>query len=555
MMHAPLIMPAMSISVGELLAVPQLGLRLICPGGTKAMDRKIIWVHPTEVTDVSYSEPGEVLLSCGINFPMEDLSDPAEIVTLKKVLKSLGLPRKFDDAHEAYRQMWECYLSQLSQIGVLAFGFSAKIKHPSIPQALVEAARKTGMVLFEVPYEIPFAQISKVVSCSLEGEKDNLLRRTYVAQRRLISALSSTRPIRSVVASTAEIIGGWCAFVDVPSDNEGEVIAISKRQCSKQAIDWALRLMRKRNTSQSPWSVKTLFGLEDGRDCCVCVVSGEDADQRPLGVLVSSIAQPDESDMLLRSITMVAAEVLAVTLPRITLNDGHMRRLRAAAIDELAYGESRLVLTLAGELWSGVPQLPLAVICVGGETSCLDHCYTMLSTEQKDEGMGRGLIFGECSGHLWIVVSQDHAASTTAWLGKIRGAEYGTCEARSWQSVDDAFRKAFLNMEMFANVGYHRSVADLSPHELVSPRLASSFSSELLQPITELGGEESETLLRTLRKLLSCTFNVGMTAKRLEVHRHTVENRIAKMERLLGLDFTQETSRVKLYLACSFMRG
>lgn len=43
-------------------------------------------------------------------------------------------------------------------------------------------------------------------------------------------------------------------------------------------------------------------------------------------------------------------------------------------------------------------------------------------------------------------------------------------------------------------------------------------------------------------------------AKALGVHRHTVENRLARVERVLGLDLGRESSRVRLWIACSFLR-
>jgi hypothetical protein len=550
----------MAITVGDLLAEPGLKLNLICSGGYGAMRRKIAWVHPTEVLDAAWSEPGEILLTCGMNFPLETLESADELLLLKKALKIFGLASRHVDMKEAYAEMWDCYISQLSQAGVLAYGFGLGIKHPSTPQALIDAAGKNGMVLFEIPLEIPFAAVSKTVSRSLENEKDSILRKTYVAQRRVIHALANPMPIRSVVADVASLVGGWAAFVDTSSHDEGEVIAISNKTFKKQAQEWALRLEHKREASHTPWQVKTLFGLENDRDYCVCTVqnpqSGREPDgEAPFGVIVASIPRPDESDMFLRSVTMSAADVLAVTLPRITVNDQHMRRLRSIAIAALAQGQSQFALSMAEELWASVPEPPLTLVCVDGERAAKDHYYSMLSTAEKNDTARKTSVFGEYGGRLWMIVTAANASILTDVLDSGRNLEYGIYGSLTWESLEEAFPEAIqdLHMRMVRKDG--RSVADMSAHELVMPGLAAAYAVELFRPLRQAPAVEYETLLQTLRELVSCSFNVGVTAKRLAVHRHTVENRIGKLERLLGLNLAQESDRVKVYIACAFTRN
>jgi sugar diacid utilization regulator len=95
----------------------------------------------------------------------------------------------------------------------------------------------------------------------------------------------------------------------------------------------------------------------------------------------------------------------------------------------------------------------------------------------------------------------------------------------------------------------------MSPHELVLPQLASAYAFELFRPLQELPADESELLMKTIREVVSCSFNVGMSARRLDVHRHTIENRIAKVEQLIGLDLSLESDRVKIYIALAFIRN
>ena len=61
--------------------------------------------------------------------------------------------------------------------------------------------------------------------------------------------------------------------------------------------------------------------------------------------------------------------------------------------------------------------------------------------------------------------------------------------------------------------------------------------------------------MTTMREMMSHAFSVGATSAALQIHRHTVENRMNKLERMLGLDFNDEADRVKLWIASSFIRG
>jgi hypothetical protein len=513
----------MAITVEELLSDPTLNLKLIHGVGRGALNHRIVWCHPTEVLDAAWSEPGEILITCGMNIPFEHDDSPEERLLLKKALKAFGLSPRHNDADKSYQDMWDCYISQLSQAGVLAFGFGLGIKHPSTPKALIEAAKKNDMVLFEIPLNTVFASVSKAVSQSLTDENDNLTRRTYTAQRNVIHALSSPMPIGSVISTVSSLINGCVAFVDTSSSAEGEIIAISHKDFESSAQEWASKMIRKRESSTEPWRIKTIFGMENGRDYCVCVVQNpQSLKQPPFGVIVASIPLLEESDMFFRSITMSASDVLAVTLPRITVNDGHMRQLRAIAMAGLAQGQSHLALLMAHELWATIPSPPLVLICLDGERPLLDHHYAMLSSAEKTAKVKGNFVFGEYGGRLWMVVAEGDRETFAQAFESEKNLKYGMESVSSWESLDESFPEAIQDMNMRKIRQDGRSVVDMSPHELVLPQLASAYAFELFRPLQELPADESELLMKTIREVVSCSFNVGMSARRLDVHRHTI---------------------------------
>jgi len=73
---------------------------------------------------------------------------------------------------------------------------------------------------------------------------------------------------------------------------------------------------------------------------------------------------------------------------------------------------------------------------------------------------------------------------------------------------------------------------------------------ELLAPLDRTGGE----LLTTLGHYLDSGASIAETAAILDVHRNTVANRLAQVQRLLGVDLTDPETRLALHLATRTLR-
>jgi hypothetical protein len=73
---------------------------------------------------------------------------------------------------------------------------------------------------------------------------------------------------------------------------------------------------------------------------------------------------------------------------------------------------------------------------------------------------------------------------------------------------------------------------------------------ELLAPLDRAGGE----LLSTLRHYLDAGASIAETAAILDVHRNTVANRLAQIQRLLGVDLADPETRLALHLAARTLR-
>lgn len=537
------------ITLRRLLDEPGLGLRLTCPGEQGALDRPISWVHPAEIADIAmWSEPGEVLLTTGTNFPTESMTADDDHALLVAARKAVGLPARFTDECEAYRQWCDCYISQLVQAGVLAVGFGVGVKHPVTPAALLDAAARAGLPMFDVPLEIPFLAVVKTVSQAIADRHDDTMRQSLLMQRQMLKAAADENSLHGVIMAAARLLGGWSAYVDA----DGTVNDISNRTFGKQAQDWAMRLASKAAQAHANPGLTTVFGTQNGHSHCACAVRGPYGGIF-IGIVVIAAPQDARTDVQLRSLTMIAADVLSVIVPRLQASAQRIGSLRTTVLAALADGHGETMLPMMGELWNTVPKTPLRLICVDGD-DIVKRLYERMDAGTDPMPDSGAAVFGVYDRRLWIIIDDDDTPSVLGSLCMRDDCDYGSATCPSWRSVGDGFALAVQDMHRRRLVSGGRTLVDLPVHELIRADLAAAYASELLGPLRRLPRPEADTLTSTIHELLATSFNVGAAAKALGVHRHTVENRLNKIERLLGLDLSREASRIRLWIACSYER-
>jgi DNA-binding PucR family transcriptional regulator len=531
----------MALTFRQLLVTPELHLKLVYDGDNHAMDSGIIWVHPTDVINAAdFAEPGEILLTCSTNFPLESMSNANDLSLLKRDLRKAGLPVSVADVEAAYNLLWMKYVADLSRAGVMAIGFGVKMKHPSIPQALLRAVKEHHIILFEVPEEINFSVIVKTVLRRQAEESESVQRMMYAAQRDLFRATDSPDVVQSVIQQSAKLVDGWAAFLD----SRSRIVAISNQAMRHQATQLALHM--RQQEEQRANNAKAIFGIARGRNrYYMCVVEHQ---QQRLGTIIVSSLGSSGNNTVSRAVGVAAADALSWSLPPRIEQYRRQSRIRDLAFEELAAGHTQMARTLMDELGEANLIFPAQLFCIEHAGTDDDFAFTLAG-----DVTGMGSMVGRYQDHLWILVSQPRRADVESMLDDLDSTVYGSCAMSAFSTAPEAFRQALRNLRL-RRIGSHESVVDLSPHELVSPDIAAVYADELFALVRKLPPGEQQLLMTTLRELLFTAFNVGAAAKRLEVHRHTVENRMSKLESLLGLDFNDESARVKVWIACSFIR-
>ncbi|MGH2636857.1 MAG: PucR family transcriptional regulator ligand-binding domain-containing protein, partial [Actinomycetota bacterium] len=173
----------MAVTVGDILNVPGLSLRLVA-GGASA-DRPVRWVHSSELEDPTpWLKGGEILLTTGAGIG----DTPA-------------------------RQ--RAYLRRLDDAGLAGLGFGVGFGHERVPRALMTAAERVGFPLFEVPYLVPFIAITEAVFTRLLSEQYEMLQRAVDAEHVLTRAVMEGGGIEGIAASLARVTDGWVLLLDL----------------------------------------------------------------------------------------------------------------------------------------------------------------------------------------------------------------------------------------------------------------------------------------------------------------------------------------------------
>ncbi|MCI1634649.1 PucR family transcriptional regulator [Bifidobacterium sp.] len=577
----------MSITVGELLKINGLHLRLLNHASLEALRHHIVWIHQSEILDSrTFSEPGEVLLTVGLNLPEWD-SD------------ARGDNLRQQQSH--FESVCEEYIIGMCEAGVLACGFGTGVKHRKVPDVLVDVAEKNDLPVFEVPLEIPFQAIEKEVFHSLAEDEYADLRTVYSAQRRLIAAAHSENPTHSVILKTAESIGGWAAFL-APT---GEVVDSSHIAPRGVARDLGLEFIERRNMQRdSSHRPRTMFFLRDGLDCSISEVLYNSVET--LGYVVAGIQQSEKSDMSLRSAVTVAAEILSVSAPVSRLESRRMSHTRSVVLRQAFNGDTSLARELSDDLWGGAPRSPIKVCCIRDagvehheETrsdilvareiyESLSSRVEMIRADATLVHSSNPVLFGFHDAMLWIVMDANSEQSVLQTLSSVlkgRRESIGISAEHSWSDLTKAADEALLSEKLggyasaivsgFSYAGKLTSVASqgdisvpvmgidrlasLNQLDLVAPEIADAFANAFFDPL--LGDEVKSTrqgtiLMSTLMSFVDCSFNIKHCSEKLGVHRHTIENRIIKIQQMLGVDFAraEDVSRV-WFAANAFKRS
>ncbi|WP_223694024.1 PucR family transcriptional regulator [Leifsonia poae] len=486
----------MPTTLAQLLARPELALRLLTPTTADALDRAIPWVHSSE------------------------LPDPTPFLSDGQVLLITGTPDEVDP-----------YVSRLVAHGIAGLGFGTEVVRDGTPDALVDACIRHGLPLFEVPYRTPFIAIARFVAD--RAAADAYARSTWALRASRAISLAALRPdaLGAVLAELARQLGHPVALVAT----SGAV----DRVFPDHALDGAARddlaaaaepLLRARRRAGStvvlsgrPFALQTLGAA--GRLRGVLAVGGvDDLDQAAQQVVTG----------------VVALGGLALEQSRAT--DAARARLRTAVWRALRGGDRELAADIAEPLFGPLPSGPVRIALLTG--SAVEAAVERLELTPAP-------FFARDGDTIAFLLPVDAPPSDTVPLADLaarfdlRGGVsapvllpelptgVGQASAARERATGDAPVRAFDDL---ASAGMLDLLQSGDARAVAAATVAPLFAAD-------------PTLPAALRVWLDHNGVYDVAARELGIHRHTLRARVTEAERLLTRDLSTFAARADLYAA------
>ncbi|TDD96831.1 PucR family transcriptional regulator [Actinomadura rubrisoli] len=488
----------MPFTVEDLLAVRELQLSLVAGAGGRR--QAIEAAHVSELLRPGeWLQGGELLMTTGLVLPV----DPASCRAFVQDVVDGGA-------------------------AALALGLGHGQPHRHPPATLVEAAEEAGLPLLTVPDQVPFIAVTKAVFAARAAEERRALEHTADVQRRLTVAAASG--------------GGLDAILKVWLDATGRAAVVTDALGRQLAAVGAApeRLLDAARTVLEEITARGLRGsaVVDAADLTVGV--------RPIGArrLRGHALLAGSADAGPRLVDAALVSLLTMELERRHLAREPHRRARTAAMGRLVSGElsderaERLLtaLDVSTEHLRG-----LAVQAPRGEAEDLAADLSV--------ALPGGLVRFDGDIVEALVVDDVDLAAVLARFAPGRPTGIGSGFRPGTAAI--SLRQARSLLAPSARLGRPAEATEHAIGRLLltlgPPDLLAAFADALLAPVD--AADPRGEILTTLRVWLEANGVWDTAADRLGVHRHTVRNRIDRVERLTGKAMTSAATRHEFWLA------
>ncbi|MEU9221585.1 purine catabolism regulator [Streptomyces ambofaciens] len=532
-------------------------LKLTVRAGEDRLDVPVRWAHVSELADpVPYMEGGELLLITALKL---DAEDP-----------------------EAMHR----YVKRLADAGVVGLGFAVGVNYDHVPEALVEAARREGLPLLEVPRRTPFLAISKAVSAAIAADQYRAVTAGFAAQRELTRRALADGP-EGLLAALAAQVDGWAALYDA----SGAVVATAPEWAGRRAARLTADVQRLRERPAPASSVVGGTGNSEHPENADRVeLHSLGTSRRPRSALaVGTAAAPGTAE---RYAVHSAVALLTLTTERSrSLHEAGLR-IDAAVLRMLLAGEPDHARTVAGDLYGGLLDAPFRIIVAesaaarnrastaapstgdtGGDTGG-DPLGTLSALAEVAESAaarsgeavlvvpeGERLVVLATDGGSAVAACVEHASALEAARpvseSRAGGDEEGLVVGLSAPSGPIAASAAYKQAQQALSVARrrgrvcveHEHVAAGSVLPLLADDAVRAFADGLLRALRDHDATGRGDLVASVRAWLARHGQWDAAAADLGVHRHTLRYRMRRVEEILGRSLDDPDVRMELWLA------
>ncbi|MFJ3959275.1 PucR family transcriptional regulator [Arthrobacter sp. NPDC090010] len=499
-----------------------------------------------------------------------ELTDPTPYLMDHELLLTAGLPFLGDGAAG---EAVDGFVQRLSEARVSALAFGLEPHFREVPPALLDACRRHGLTLWQLPDTLPFAAVGVTFSRLLESVSASVLRQVADANRQLMRAVRGEYGEEELLRNLVQRIPGSVYLYGV----QGELRLQSGRSGTAHAEDQAGALALELLSGSGP-----RVELRESPDGFLQALPLRGASRtKPASAPTS---QTPTARRLQRPEPTLGALVL-LTKQRLTAPENSILSTAVGLLELLARQRA------AGSLSPG--QLA-TLLLLGGDSGTDDGVLSRLLADSTP-GSGTALRVVAARSHaeepseapaeilawrrLWdtklvahdggLVLAVTRQEPSPSRLARVEAEGYACAVSRpapgpaTVHTLASQARREIpsLRHEVLALLPRvdeeHRSLlAEQEPRTFARllPRGAGAgLARELLGPLLELEAARRDLLLRVLRAWLAAHGSWDGASNALGIHRNSVRRHISAVGEVLGKELADPSVRTELWLALQFL--
>lgn len=498
--------------------------------GSEQLGRDITWVHMVDHPDiVQWVKPGELLLTTGYNWPARG---------------------------EASRQL----VRELSHAGLAGVVLAVPHFRDHFPPEAIAEASAVGLPLLEMPWAVPFSQITHEILAKIINFQSEIIARADQLHRALTNAAVSASSLSDIATTLQTLVGRAVSFTNpsghiLGSSAPASDITMLEAQFTRSLSDAPVDA----STVRRPATVRFKLASDRVLHRMQLAVRLHDT---IVAILWLDLDNPDVDELDRRA--MEHASVVAAL---------HLTHQQQLAQQEDRLGYALVTALLDGEFTATASALERARVCGWSQTASYRICLVLLGepvplTTEALECRERWVELLKCQ-----LRAQRQSALIAVWLNQIKFILPAEASVETlWAAIGDrhaamAVSRAHTGIDGMA-VG-SKDVDALLP--MLRPGRLHRFE-EILFPRALLGDADAremlierlvvplvhrprgESLLDTLYTLADEGFQLVHAARALGIHISTLRYRLERIEQILGVTLDDPNVRFQLQVAIALYR-
>ena len=512
-----------SLTVGKVLELESLEEAKIV-AGSSGTSRIVRTIHILEQPDwTPWVHGGELILTTGVNFP-----------TLAEDQKA--------------------FLSTPAKLGVAGLILAIGRFQNSFPQPMLETAQELGFPLIELPFEVPFVDVTKSIALVLLRQKGDMIERADRLQRQISQAAVFAKSLQDLTDAFSTILKTSIVF----TDPQRRILAVSHPDPESL---WQ-KLLPDQSIPQHWQATESNLEPLIAIDRMACAVRDAGGFRGALWLMRSQSLEL-ESRVLVH-----AATVFAVHLAQQQTRGLIEARLNYNVVDALLSGSwaSDNLLQERARLLGYNPNQryrPILLSLLERTDAPKEVSNSVLGTLEGFrtrellagkvahllEDLGAAPLITLSLSRVLLLPPDDHQkiekllsrldlSNTAALIG-------------SSVATPENLKSAVAELQALAQdartAGIHR-LEQMLVERILETAGTSSATKTLLQDIFGVL-EQHPDLIQTLEILVQTGFHQSKTAKKLGIHLNTLAYRLGRLETLIGFSLHQPEMQFRIALA------